>query len=840
MLVFLFIASILGAAEETPWYIGKKIISFENLGLQNVAENKVADIQYKYIGKSFSDELFNELQGELYGFDKFLYFLADAEHTGEAENDLKIVMTFYELPYVGTVEIIGNEGIKTKTVEDALIIGQGSFLQDQNLESSAQAVKDIYLAKGYSDVSVTTDYTVEEASNTATVTYTIMEGPQKKIGEILFNGNTSLSSDLLKKQIESKATSYFNAGYYNQKTVDADKDKIISFYKNNGYIDAKIAEVKTEDISSEDDKFTRLRLQYTIEEGPQWLFGGITVEGNEVFTDEEFQKQVTLREGSYLDYSKVQAQISAVADLYWNNGYIFNTLSTKEIRNEEQYTIAYILTVVENQQAVIEDIRLEGLTKTKPHVFLRELSFEAGDIFSKEKLIKSAQNIYNTLIVTDVQFDILNGTQEGMVIPVYKITEGNQMDIQFGATFGGDVDSFPISGFLQWSDKNLGGTGRDMSVSTTLSPDTQSLTVSFSDDWAGNRRWSNGLSFTFKRSEIDSALQTSTEGDYYTGHESDDSTTPYPLGYSSYESYQAADEESPSSEYLMEYVYYRTSVNYDTGYKFMFDAGSLTVSSGITIGLNRAFYDKDLYDPYELLIYKYGLKWQFSNNITLGFTWDGRDLIENTTKGYLLSQNFTYAGGYLFGLSNYIRSSTSASGYLSLFSFTLDERPANVVLGVTSSVNIMLPQYYNYEDDGGWGWHDPKLGATKYEMLYIDGMNIGRGFDVVYDLSFLYDNQVSISIPMAQNLLSAEIFASATGAVSDLSDLNGLGSLDWYFAMGAGIKLKIPGFPLGLYLVKNATAYSGSSFAWDAGSIFTTSSDTSGLKLVLAITTTLY
>jgi outer membrane protein insertion porin family len=290
----------------------------------------------------------------------------------------------------------------------------------------------------------------------------------------------------------------------------------------------------------------------------------------------------------------------------------------------------------------------------------------------------------------------------------------------------------------------------------------------------------------------------------------------------------------------MEYVYYRTAVNYDTGYKFMFDAGSLTVSSGITIGLNRAFYDKDLYDPYELLIYKYGLKWQFSNNITLGFTWDGRDLIENTTKGYLLSQNFTYAGGYLYGLSNYIRSSTSASGYLSLFSFTLDEKPANVVLGVTSSVNIMLPQYYNYEDDGGWGWHDPKLGATKYEMLYIDGMNIGRGFDVVYDLSFLYDNQVSISIPIAENLLSAEIFASATGAVSDLSDLNGFSSLDWYFAMGAGIKLKIPGFPLGLYLVKNATAYSGSSFAWDAGSIFTTSSDTSGLKLVLAITTTLY
>jgi outer membrane protein insertion porin family len=443
------------------------------------------------------------------------------------------------------------------------------------------------------------------------------------------------------------------------------------------------------------------------------------------------------------------------------------------------------------------------------------------------------------LIVTDVQFDILNGTQEGTVIPVYKITEGNQMDIQFGATFGGDVDGFPVSGFLSWTDKNLGGTGRDLSISTTLSPDTQSISISFTDDWVGDQRWSNGLTFSFERSEKDSALQTSTEGDYYTGHEDDDSTTPYPLGYSSYESYEAANEDLPSSEYLMEYVYYRFAVGYNTGYKFMFDAGSLTVSSGLSIGLNRAVYDKDLYDPYESLIYKYGLKWQFSNHLTLGFSWDGRDLIENTTKGYLVSQNFTYAGGFLYGLSNYIRSSTSASGYISLFTFTLADKPAHGVLGVTSSVNIMFPQYYYNDEDGGWGWHNAKLGATKYEMLYIDGMNIGRGFDVVYDQSFLFDNQVSLSVPIAQNILSAEIFTSATGVASYLSDVTGLGALDWYFAMGAGIKLKIPGFPLGLYLVKNAT-YSDSSFAWDAGSIFTTSSDTSGLKLVLAITTTLY
>ncbi|MDD3930075.1 MAG: BamA/TamA family outer membrane protein, partial [Sphaerochaeta sp.] len=245
-----------------------------------------------------------------------------------------------------------------------------------------------------------------------------------------------------------------------------------------------------------------------------------------------------------------------------------------------------------------------------------------------------------------------------------------------------------------------------------------------------------------------------------------------------------------------------------------------------------------LYDPYEKLIQRYGSDWQFSNRINLSFAWDGRDRIQNTSRGYYLSQGFTYAGGILFGLSNYIKTSTSASAYTTLFTFDLDEKPANVVLGVTSSISAMLPQYYNNEDEGAWGWYDAKMGATRYEMLYIDGMNTARGFNVVFDQALLWDNQVAITWPLAHNVLSAEIYGSAT-AVSPVLDGLTMSDLSWYYSMGAGIKLKVPGFPLGLYLVKNAS-YIDNTFAWDGGTIFKGSSDDSGLKLVLAITTTLY
>jgi len=839
LLLLLLVATLttLGAADEQAWYVGKKIASFSNIGLQNVDKNKVADVQYPFIGKTFTDEVFNELQGKLYAMDNFLYFLAEAQRGEADDNSLVIEMSFFELPYVDMVILVGNDNIKNKDITEAITAKTGTFLQEQAIDLSRDAIVSLYQKKGYADATVKSDYSVDETTNKASITYTIAENSQKRIGEIAFEGNVAFSSELLKKQLESKAITYFNSGYYNPNTIETDKKKLLTYYGSNGYTEAKITEVRTEDITEEGDKFTRLRITYSISEGEQWFFGGITVEGNTVFTNEEFQSLITMEKGSVLDQGRVDAQIAKVADLYWNNGYIFNLMSTEEIRDENNRSIAFVLKVQENQQAIIEDIRLEGTTKTKDYVFLRELTFKKGDIFSKEKLIKSAQNIYNTLIVTDVQFDIINGSKEGTVIPVFTVVEGNQMDIQFGATFGGNVDGFPVSGFLQWSDKNLGGTGRDLSISTTLSPDTQNVSVSFTDGWVGDKRWSNGLTLSFERSVKDSTLQRGIGSDYYGVYTTESA---YPLGYSSYASYLASDKTLPSSTDLMTYDYQRFAVGYNSGYTFMFRPGSLILSGGLSIGLNHATYDSAIYDPFELLVKKYADHWQFSNRISLGLTWDGRDLIENTSKGYLFSQNFTYAGGILGGLSNYIRSSTSASGYVTLFTYDLGEKKANVVLGATSTLNIMLPQLYP-DDSGTWDWRPAKEGATKYEMLYIDGMNIGRGFSVVYDQSMLFDNQLSISWPLAINVLSAEIYTSATGVITTLGDFSGLNSLGWYYSMGAGIKLKIPGFPLGLYLVKNAT-YIDNTFAWSQNNtLFQSSSNPdSGLSLVLAITTSFY
>ena len=206
----------------------------------------------------------------------------------------------------------------------------------------------------------------------------------------------------------------------------------------------------------------------------------------------------------------------------------------------------------------------------------------------------------------------------------------------------------------------------------------------------------------------------------------------------------------------------------------------------------------------------------------------------------MISLSYTYAGGILGGLSNYNKLSASASGYVSLFGYTDEEgRPYNLVLSLNSSVSFMFDQYWNGDD--GWGWYDAKMGATKYEMLYIDGMNIGRGFDVEYDKSFLWHNEIDLTWPIVYQVLAVEGFVSATGVTSELSELNSFYNIDWYFAAGIGLKMQIPGFPLGLYIVKNATWDRNNGFQWSDGFLFNDPNRPgSGVKIVLAITTQLY
>lgn len=837
MLLILFLVTSVFAAE-APWYEGAKISNFETYGLQNVSNNTIDNILFQYRNKIYSEDLSNEIQSKLYATEGVSYFYPEAKRDPNDNKKLILSYTIFEKQMLTDVKFEGNSKINDTTLLDESGLVLNSFYEGTEMALAKIKIQKAYANKGYANCLVTSTLITNEEDNTVSINFSVREGSQIIVSEISFEGNDSFSSDILKKQISSKTKSFFNNGYYNPTNVANDVKSLKSYYSQRGYINSTIGEPKQEVISTNGNVQT-VKLIYEIVEGEIWKFGNLTISGNTVFSTEEILNSFSLKNGDIFDTLSFESSIGKITDLYYNQGYINLKFIPEQQVDEVNNTISFNFVLNEGIRFKVNEIIFKGLSNTDRRVFDREMTIKAGDYFSKADLLKSIQNIQNTQLVTsDLDFDVVPLQTEGECNIIIDLSQGGQRDIQFGATFGGAANEFPISGLLVLTERNLFGTGNDLSFSTTLSPSTQKVSISYTDEYFGDIPWSNTFSLSAQHKIVNDALALGTGG-FYNNVNKDMEV--YPAGYNSYEAYKAANKATPDSSYLMSYSITSFSAGYNTGYTFKFEPGNLTLSNGLDFSINKAYFDGTA-DPFDYLIYRYGQSWCFSNKYNVGITWDGRDLKSGTTRGYLVSQNFTYAGGVFGGISNYIKSVTSFAAYTPIFEWkTKDEKTKTIVGSYSTSLSLMLPQFQSYE--GKWQWRDATDGATSSEMLYIDGTTIALGHELVQNQSFLFDNKLALEYSIVDGLLAWDSFVSATAISTKLNPFNNL--LDWYFVGGTGVKVKIAGFPLGLYLVKDATVLNStnSGFKWaDDASLFkfTDSGIFNGVKLVLSISTNLF
>ena len=365
---------------EYEWYLGKPIRGFTYDGLKNVSADLLDDLTYPFIGKQFTQQLYREIEGKLNELLRFSVFQAEAKRGGAANNDLYIHFAFTELPVISSIAFSGNAGVRTKILEDKLTVKKGEFLSLPRVNAGKEELQNLYLERGYADVIVESSYR-SMRRRTCWIDLCDHRRPPVEIGEIAFEGMRT-SGLGAPKGISSKVQSLFNSGNYQASKIASDSQALQLAYQKRGYIDAKVTDVRLEELPDDNPAIRKLKVVFVVEEGSQWMLGGIRVEGNTIYSDEQIGTLLTMREGSILDISKVQAEIGKIADLYWNEGYVENTIDISEERDEAQHRVSYTVTIVERGQASVEQVIIKGLTKTKPYVLERELAINAGDIFS--------------------------------------------------------------------------------------------------------------------------------------------------------------------------------------------------------------------------------------------------------------------------------------------------------------------------------------------------------------------------------------------------------------------------------------------------------------------------
>jgi outer membrane protein insertion porin family len=843
-------------AQEAPWYLNGRITDIEFEGLENINPRDLDGVKRPFIGQAFTNALYLDLQSRLYALNYFDTFDTMLEPGGDGEVIIRFAVK--EKPLILSVVFLGNSSVPSRELTEVIIAKRDDILSNARLRSDAQAIQNLYVSKGFSDARVTWTAEPDSEVNKVRVVFEITEGAQTRVENILFSGNQFASSRVLARLLSTKSKGLFNSGIFEESKLAADREAILRYYNDRGYIDARIVDVNRE--AAQDPKGQNLlTLTFYIEEGAQYTFGGFTFEGNELYGAEELQALIRSETGALLNRSLLEEDLSRVADIYHNDGYIFNVIYPEEIRSTERNQIGFIVHIREYGRAHIENIIIRGNTKTQDHVILRELPLEVGDVFSKDRIYQGLNNLNNLQFFSSFIPDTPQGSADGLMDLIITVEEGKTIDLNFGATFNIEAGSFPILGFLRVADRNFRGLGQEIAGSAEFSSKTQRLNFSFTERWLRGRRWSAGVELSFAHNVVENVTQdilypifsgtvdddpqmvpdpydghwvdSSTGADWAASHGGSPSDAEIKAGQAVTDYvYALSNGAVIPSGYLMTYETMEAALGGNTGYTFYTNYGRVGLSGGLSFGISRTTYDDVIYRPYNPNIRNEHNQFSLINRLTFRTTYDTRDVIYNPTRGIFLSETWTYAGGIIGGSRNYNRSATTFEFFHKLFEIEVSETWSwRMVFAFNTSLSFIFQQFG--WSSSGWG---RTLNATQSDLLYIDGMISARGWDPIYNGRVLWDNWIELRNPLVANIVSFNLFLSGTGIWSDLASFREELSLsDFLFSTGFGLQLDMPNFPMGLYLVKRFKIQDN-QIAWQPGDLFKTSSSTSGMQIVLS------
>ena len=757
-----FVCSFVTAQEDdSDWFWGKTIseVSFE--GLRGVKRSELTGITNNFVGKAFTEELFNEALDKLYALAYFEEIEPYAKHDPRSRERVILVFSVKEHPVISSISFVGNKKIRNNELREAVSIKTGDVYIETVALLDERSIRDVYIKKGYTNAKVS--MVAEETDAGISVVFQISEGAGSVVSSISFSGNTTFSSKTLRSKMSLKEDGFLKNGAFQRSSLEADKQSIIIYYMTKGYIDARILDVIEESSFNEKKEREEIALTIIVQEGAQYTYNGTVLEGNEIFSTEKLLSCIKLKQGDVFNQTKFQEGMSALTNVYYENGYMTNEFHPTVNKDSERRTIGYTLRIVERSRAHVENIIIKGNTKTKDEVILREIPLKPGDVFSRNKIMNGVRNLYNTQYFSSVVPEPVSGSEENLVDLVFTVEEQSTTSLQFGMTFTGisDPDDLPISLYTKIENSNFKGTGRSVSAGATISSSTQDVNLGYSQSWIKDQpiTISESVSFSHSKSSalalnwLDNGL---LDDDYY---------------YMKYESWS-------------------TTLSSTIGRRFTPNFAILTLMGGISNTLTDNIYDESQYIPLDPGVTKNANRFGLKNSVFANISLDNRDINYDPSTGWFASQRVGWYG-LIPGVEHefYARTDTKLEAYLKLFDIPLFKGYWNFkgVLAAYTGITGLFPIPGTLFGDSS--------------KVYIDGMFNGRGWTDIYNDvrgKAMLSNRVELRLPIFQGVIGVDGFFDAVAVKDEFSDLFSLKMDDFYFSFGPGLRFLVPQFPLHL------------------------------------------
>jgi len=497
-------------AQEAETYpiINRIITEFD--GFRSTSDQYVMGSVQLRPGMNYNPALLDQSIRALYSTGYFEFVEARVD---KAQNQtIDVVFELVSKYTIERIRFLGNDKYTDSRLASKAELETGKSLDEYLVSVGADNIAAYYVEKGFPDVEV--DYRIQRDEQTgyAVVSYDVDEGGEVRIDEIFFEGNETFSDKKLLKELETSKHGWLSwltgSGKFDEKKFKEDLTILRKFYRDSGFLDCEINEEKVSIDFVESDEIV---ITIPLVEGQLYYLGDFSVEDATVYTTDELLDVVRLEKGDPFSPQGVDDAANAIRDYYTSSGYLDSRVRAERVPNMETRQIDVVFRVRESEKFYVESINVEGNTKSKARVIIRELALSPGDVFDLRRMDVSERRLKNINFFEDVRLNPESTNIPGRKDLGITLREGRTGSFTFGAGFG-SVERAVI--YLEVSQGNFDlfnwrsgfqGDGQKFRFRASVGTTSNQVLIAFEEPWLFEQRLAFGVEIYRTESDYNSA-----------------------------------------------------------------------------------------------------------------------------------------------------------------------------------------------------------------------------------------------------------------------------------------------------------------------------------------------
>jgi len=318
------------------------------------------------------------------------------------------------------IENVGAPSISKERVMANLATKVGLPYSERAAE---QDIRALYATGGVSNVRMF----AEPVGDGVKVTVLLQGRPV--IEEIIFEGADSIPMARVRRETGAKV-----GDVVSEEKIEDDRQKILKLYEDRNYSEVEV-QYRIQEIPGNN----RVRLIYSITEGPKLIVRRITFVGNDSILPRDIRKVMKTKPQDFLSFFNKSGRLSsaqieedrvAIRTLYQNRG--FADVEVEDIQTQpfENNGVELIVTVVEGMQYRVNVVKLEGVNIAPQDEVMGKMLMIGGSLFTPKGMgddLKALRDFYGSRGYVDmVALPEVLPAGPGAVDLTYRVDEGVQ------------------------------------------------------------------------------------------------------------------------------------------------------------------------------------------------------------------------------------------------------------------------------------------------------------------------------------------------------------------------------------------------------------------------------